>query len=294
MEKIVKAKNLVKHFDTVKAVNGISFDVDQGTCIGLLGPNGAGKTTTVEMMEGILSPTSGEVFYRDEPLNERFRNEAGMQFQSTALPEFINVREILEMFSGLYQNPTPIAELVDLCDLSEFLEQDNARLSGGQRQRLLLAVALINDLDILFLDEPTTGLDPQARRNFWDLINMIKSKNKTIVLTTHYMDEAYALCDEIIIIDHGKIIAQGSPKKLLVEYFNESFVQLPLADFTLDKSDYPNGTSVKFDQVEIVTTDVNHTINELLKQNISLSNMGIRSANLEDLFIKLTGKGLRE
>ena len=289
---LLEIRNLVKHYPHVKAVNGVDFCLQSGTCFGLLGPNGAGKTTTVEILEGIHTATSGEILYKGEAVGNRFRNEAGIMFQSTALQDFITVHETLVMFAQLYPQNTDLDELIRRCNLTDYLEQDNRELSGGQRQRLLLAIALVNDPDIIFLDEPTTGLDPQARRNFWDLIEAIKSEGKTILLTTHYMDEAYTLCDEIAIMDHGKIIAQGTPKKLLAAHFNDAILQIP-------ESDIPNPDSLPFELqnikgiIEITTNDVNHTINELIARNISLSHLQVRSRNLDDLFIELTGKALR-
>lgn len=190
---LLQVKNLVKHYSAVKAVNGINLNLKTGVCFGLLGPNGAGKTTTVEILEGINQATSGEILYKGKPLGEQFRKEAGIMFQSTALQDYITVRETLEMFANFYPQNANIDNLIKRCNLTEYLEQDNRQLSGGQRQRLLLAIALVNNPDIIFLDEPTTGLDPQARRNFWGLINDIKAEGKTVVLTTHYMDEAYML-----------------------------------------------------------------------------------------------------
>lgn len=289
---LLQIKNLVKHYPTVKAVNGIDITLEAGICFGLLGPNGAGKTTTIEILEGINQATSGEILYKDKPLGEQFRNEAGIMFQSTALQDYITVRETLEMFSKLYPRHADLNELIDRCNLTEYLDQDNRELSGGQRQRLLLAIALVNDPDILFLDEPTTGLDPQARRNFWDLINDIKAEGKTIVLTTHYMDEAYMLCDEIAIMDHGKIIAQGTPKALLEENFNDVILQLPVSEVgNLDFSSLT--THEKNGHVEITTRDVNEVIATLIKNNISLSQLQIRQRTLDDLFLELTGKELR-
>jgi len=276
----------------VKAVNGVTLSLRQGTCLGLLGPNGAGKTTTIEIMEGIQRPTSGEILYKGAPLGPRFRQEAGIMFQSTALQDFITVRETLAMFAQLYEKNTDLAQLIQRCNLTEYLEQDNRKLSGGQRQRLLLALALVNDPDVLFLDEPTTGLDPQARRNFWHLIDRIKAEGKTILLTTHYMDEAYILCDEIAIMDHGKIIAQGSPKELLAAHFNDMILQLP--GIELPDNILTNALVHKHDNlVEITTSDMNRTIEELLANNISLAHMQVRSRNLDDLFLELTGQDLR-
>jgi len=289
---ILQVKNLVKHYPNVKAVNGIDLNLKTGVCFGLLGPNGAGKTTTVEILEGINHASSGEVLYKGHPLDEQFRNEAGIMFQSTALQDYITVRETLDMFARFYPKNSDIENLILRCNLTEYLDQDNRQLSGGQRQRLLLAIALVNDPDIIFLDEPTTGLDPQARRNFWDLINDIKTEGKTIVLTTHYMDEAYSLCDEIAIMDHGKIIAEGTPKKLLSEYFNDVVLQLPKTE--LNKTDISKlSTHIKDEYIEITTCDVNSVISVLIENNVSLSYLQIRPRTLDDLFLELTGKELR-
>lgn len=289
---LLQIKNLVKHYPSVKAVNGIDITLTSGICFGLLGPNGAGKTTTVEILEGILTATSGEILYKGESLGDQFRKEAGIMFQSTALQDFITVRETLQMFANFYPVNTDIEDLIIRCNLTDYLDQDNRELSGGQRQRLLLAIALVNDPDIIFLDEPTTGLDPQARRNFWDLINDIKAEGKTIVLTTHYMDEAYSLCDEIAIMDHGKIIAQGTPKTLLDDTFNDVILQLPGTEIKdIDLSAFT--THSKNDYIEIMTDDVNKVVALLIENNVSLSKLQIRSRTLDDLFLELTGKELR-
>jgi ABC-2 type transport system ATP-binding protein len=198
------------------------------------------------------------------------------------------------MFRDLYPRSIPIEQLVEACSLQEFLDRDAKRLSGGQRQRLLLAIALINDPEIVFLDEPTTGLDPQARRNFWKLIREIGERGKTVVLTTHYMEEAYELCDEILIMDHGKIIAEGTPDSLLAKHFNDVVVQLPADDLPehFDARDMDifraNGS------VEIVTSDVNAAIEMLMSNHVSLKRLKVRQRTLEDLFLELTGKELRD
>lgn len=289
---LLEVRDLVKHYPKVQAVNGVNFTLQTGTCFGLLGPNGAGKTTTVEILEGIHKPTSGKILYKGQPVGNRFRNEAGIMFQSTALQDFITVRETLEMFARLYPRHTDLDELIQRCNLGAYLDQDNRQLSGGQRQRLLLAIALVNDPDMIFLDEPTTGLDPQSRRNFWDLIESIKAHGKTVLLTTHYMDEAYVLCDEIAIMDHGKIIAHGTPKELLAAHFNDVILQLPETDISNNIS-LPFPTHKRKDLIEITTSDVNHTIEELMARHISLAHLQIRSRNLDDLFLELTGKELR-
>ena len=230
----LEAKNLVKQYPGVLAVDGVSFNVEEGICFGLLGPNGAGKTTTVEIMEGVTPATSGEVHYYGKPAGSKFREEAGIQFQSTALQQFITVKETLEMFRNLYDRQADLEQVIDDCSLRDLLDRDNRKLSGGQLQRLLLGIALVNNPRIVFLDEPTTGLDPQARRNFWDLISRIRSGGTTIILTTHYMEEAQFLCDQIAIMDVGKIIMQGSPETLLKKHYKNVIIELPIDGFDGD------------------------------------------------------------
>jgi len=293
MAPIIEITNLVKTYPGVRAVDGVNLAIEQGICFGLLGPNGAGKTTLIEIVEGVQKPDSGGTLYKNHPVGARFRKEAGIQFQVTSLQEFLTVRETVRLFRDLYPRTLDIDEVIRLCNLEEILGRDTRKLSGGQRQRLLLALALINDPELLFLDEPTTGLDPQARRNFWDLISMIRSKGKTIVLTTHYMDEAYALCDEIAIMDKGRIIAKGTPEQLLKDHFNDVVLQFP-DESVKEKLDGLNlCVSAKAGQCEIRTHDVDGTIRLLLDHGVSLSRMNVRSWSLEDLFIALTGKHLR-
>lgn len=289
---ILEVNNLIKHFGKVQAVNGVDFTLTQGTCFGLLGPNGAGKTTTIEMLEGINTPDSGEILYKGQSLGDRFRIEAGIMFQSTALQDFITVRETLQMFADLYPHQADLDMLITRCNLKEYLDRDNRQLSGGQRQRLLLAIALVNNPDIIFLDEPTTGLDPQARRNFWSLIDDIKAEGKTILLTTHYMEEAYVLCDEIAIMDHGKIISQGTPKALLAAHFHDVVIQLPEMDVS-NIAALPLTTQVRHGYVEINSNDLNQTIKELIEHGVTLARLQIRPRTLDDLFLELTGKELR-
>jgi ABC-2 type transport system ATP-binding protein len=293
MTAILEVRDLVKKYPGVKAVDGINFAVRKGECFGLLGPNGAGKTTTVEIMEGITPPTSGEVRYRDAPVDSRFKQEVGIQFQSTALQDFLTVRETLRLFRSFYARGMDVAALSELCSLGEFLDRDTRKLSGGQRQRLLLALALVNDPEVLFLDEPTTGLDPQARRHFWDLIRAIKARHKTVILTTHYMEEAFLLCDRIAIMDHGRIIAEGPPASLLAKHFHDVILQLPKADFSLDPSALGMPIMDAGEFVEISTADVNGVIARLIAQRVSLAKLQIRARTLEDLFLELTGRELR-
>jgi len=292
MSPLVEVRQLIKHFGAVKAVDGISFSIEPGRCFGLLGPNGAGKTTTVEMLEGLKTPSAGEILYKGAPLGERFRSEAGIMFQATALQEFVTVRETLEMFRRFYPRNLPVDELIRRCALEGFLDRDTRRISGGQRQRLLFAIALVNDPDVIFLDEPTTGLDPQARRNFWSLIRDSRAQGKTIVLTTHYMEEAYELCDEIMIMDNGRIIAEGTPKALLATHFHDVILQLPRAE--IDGLPALEGNVLECgEHVEIHTGDVNGAIERLLGAGVSLNRLRIRERTLDDLFLELTGKELR-
>jgi ABC-2 type transport system ATP-binding protein len=293
MAAIVEVHDLHKHFGPVHAVNGVSFSVEEGTCFGMLGPNGAGKTTTVEIMEGITPPTAGEVRYRGGPLDARFRAETGIQFQSTALQDYLTVAETLRLFHRLSGAGGGIERVVETCRLGDLLERDARRLSGGQRQRLLLAVALVNDPRLVFLDEPTTGLDPQARRNFWDLIEDIKRAGKTVLLTTHYMEEAYRLCDTIAIMDNGLIIAQGSPDELLKEHFEDVILELPRGEFTIEPDELPFQVLAGEDVVEISTADVNDAVRLLVERGVSLNHLTIRPRTLEDLFLELTGRELR-
>jgi len=293
MKPVLEVRELVKQYPGVRAVNGVSFSIEPGVCFGLLGPNGAGKTTTVEMMEGITVPTSGEVLYRGEPLGERFRAEAGIQFQKTALQDFLTVRETLQLFRRLYSRGREVDELIPLCALEQIADRDNRKLSGGQLQRLLLAIALVNDPQVLFLDEPTTGLDPQARHNFWDLIRRIKREGRTVLLTTHYMEEAYFLCDVIAIMDRGRIIAEGPPSRLLKEHFEDVVLELPREDFRGDPSDFPLPVLIADDRVEISTADVERALQALLDRGVPLKHLKIRPRDLEDLFLELTGRELR-
>ena len=225
---IIEVKNLTKKYNNkVLAVDDVSFHVKNNICFGLLGPNGAGKTTTIEMMEGILKPTAGSVSFKGYPIGKKFKEKVGIQFQNTSIQDFLTVRDTLKLFASLYPVSKPIEEIIEICSLQDIIDRDTRKLSGGQRQRMLLGIAIINDPELLFLDEPTTGLDPQARRNFWHLIENIKKQNKTIILTTHYMDEAEYLCEEILIMDHGKIIAHGKPETLLKNHFCGVLIELP-------------------------------------------------------------------
>jgi len=288
---ILEVRDPKKSYREVKAVDGISFSVREGSCFGILGPNGAGKTTAIEVIETIHRPDSGEVLYRGKAVEGSFREKIGIQFQDTSLQEFLTVRETLELFSSLYPNPRPMDEIVAACSLEEFIDRDNRKLSGGQRQRMLLGIALANDPDLLFLDEPTTGLDPHARRNFWGLIAGIKARGKTVILTTHYMDEAEYLCDEVIVMDHGRIIESGRPRELLLKHFGEAVIRVP-------QKAVPGGTAFSCPAepeegfVALRCDDVDAALRELVAKGVDLEDIAVERPNLDDLFLKLTGYGL--
>ncbi len=289
----LEARNLVKQYPGVLAVNEVSFEVRAGNCFGLLGPNGAGKTTTVEIIEGVTPATAGEVYYFGKLAGNKFREEVGIQFQNTALQDYLTVRETLQMFRSLYDRKADLEHIIRECSLEDLQDRDNRKLSGGQRQRLFLAVALVNKPRLVFLDEPTTGLDPQARRNFWDLVRRIQSDGTTVIMTTHYMDEAQILCDEIAIMDVGQIITQGNPAALLQGHYQSVIIELPLEDVSGDLDSIEHRVLETQGLIEISTDDVNSSL-ELLATHVSgLNRMKIRQPNLEDLFLDLTGHSLR-
>jgi ABC-2 type transport system ATP-binding protein len=290
---ILTVTSLVKTYGSMTAVDDVSLAIEQGSCFGLLGPNGAGKTTTIEMIEGIRKPDSGKILYLGSPRDATFTEEIGIQFQQTSLLAFLSVRETLKTFHTLYKKAASIEKVIRDCDLEEIADQPNDKISGGQRQRLLLALALINNPSLIFLDEPSTGLDPQARRNLWDLIQNIKNDGKTIILTTHYMEEAQVLCDVVAIMDHGKIIAQDSPQNLIAEHCEGVTVVLPKPRdrFPEDSIDLPVIETP--DRFEIEAGDIDACLKMLMAAEVDLRDMTVRSPNLEDVFLRLTGRQLR-
>jgi ABC-2 type transport system ATP-binding protein len=293
MSPILNIEGLSKNYGTVQAVDNVTFEIPEGICFGLLGPNGAGKTTTIEIMEGITAPSAGRVLFRGQPIGADFRKKVGIQFQSTALPEFITVRETLELFASFYEAPRPMDEVIQLCALEDILSRDNRKLSGGQRQRMLLALAIIPKPEVVFLDEPTTGLDPQARRNFWDLIAGIKKERTTVILTTHYMDEAQVLCERIAIMDRGRIIEIDTPEALLDKHFDGVLITLPYDHCCEDSLTGFEGLVVRDGTLELQTNKLDKSLKDLLHAHVNLEGLSIHKPNLEDLFIKLTGSSLR-
>jgi len=291
---ILEVAQITKTYGQIPAVDNVSFNIQQGTCYGLLGPNGAGKTTTIEIIEGIRNPDSGQIRYKGATRDANFKEEIGIQFQSTSLLAYLSVRETLKTFQTMYKKTSHLEDVIHQCNLEDIADQSNDKISGGQRQRLLLALALINNPLLVFLDEPSTGLDPQARRNLWDLIQKIKKDGKTIILTTHYMEEAQLLCDTVAIMDHGKIIAQDSPQNLIAQYCQGITVILKKPQANLpDKLDHVTVVAAS-DHYEIEADDIDLCLKTLMNAGVDLRDMTVRSPNLEDVFLRLTGRQLRE
>jgi ABC-2 type transport system ATP-binding protein len=303
--KVIGVTNLVKSYGSVKAVNQISFEVAQGEVFGMLGPNGAGKTTTVEIMEGLRTADSGSatVLGMDVSKDTRaVKERIGVQSQSPALFPGLKVREIINFFRSLYKKSVPTSQIIELAALQESKDVLFRNLSGGQQQRLSVALAFVNDPEIIFLDEPTTGLDPQARRAMWEVIETFQRAGKTVVLTTHYMEEAQRLCDRIAIMDYGQIIALDSPQRLIESNIKESAIQFKMKDYPGDQvlTSLPNVSKVvrEGDDIIIYTGDIPSAISGLLamasQRSAELSELSVRQATLEDVFLKLTGKRIRD
>jgi ABC-2 type transport system ATP-binding protein len=291
---IIEAVHVTKKYGRVTAVDDLSLSIPQGVCFGLLGPNGAGKTTLIEIIEDIIAPTSGHVRFKGGARTATFREKIGIMFQHTALLGFMTVAETLGTFQALYHETESIDHLLALCHLGEIRNQLNDRISGGQRQRLLLALALINKPHLLFLDEPSTGLDPQTRRNLWDIIDTIKGQKKTIILTTHYMDEAQELCDRVAIVDHGQVIAQGTPADLIEQHTEGVTLSFPKGRLERVAAQLPFKCIENKDRTAIQVGNMNRAVQQLLEYGVDLAEMTIQTANLETVFLNLTGRRLRE
>ena len=291
---IIEAVEVTKRYGKLVAVDHLSLAVPQGGCFGLLGPNGAGKTTLIEIIEDIIPPTSGQVLYQGKARTPAFREQIGIMFQQTALLAVSTVQETLSTFQSLYSVSYGIEELIELCHLNDIRHQLNDKISGGQRQRLLFALALINQPNLIFLDEPSTGLDPQARRNLWEIVDSVKSQGKTIILTTHYMEEAQYLCNEVAIMDQGKIIVQGSPNELIQNHGGGLTITLPNTEFKAAASGFPYPTKTINGRIQIPIKDMNQVVEHLLKGGVDLTKMRVETPNLETVFLNLTGRRLRE
>ena len=301
----IVVEDLQKAYGELKAVDGLSFAVEEGEVFGLLGPNGAGKTTTVEILIGLRERDGGHVQvtgYDPAQEGDAVKAQIGVQLQQTELFPLLSVEEILGLFASFYRDSKPVAELLDLVGLQERRKAKYRHLSGGQKQRLSLALTLINDPALVFLDEPTTGLDPQARRALWDIVEQMREQGKTVLLTTHYMEEAEVLCQRVAIIDHGKILALGTPRDLVDEFVPERAIEIVLAD-GLDASSLEELTGVtrvdnKNGSAAIYTTNIRETMASLLQVTgesaSSLDSLRIQRGTLEDVFLHLTGRTIRE
>ena len=309
MPAAIECRDLRKTYDgKVEAVRGLSLEIRVGECFGLLGPNGAGKTTTIEILEGLLQPTSGEVSILGHTWNDNereMREWLGISLQETRLSEKLSVRETIELFASFYREPRSSDEVLEQLQLTEKADSWVGKLSGGQRQRLAVATALVCNPKILFLDEPTTGLDPQSRRQLWDIIRGFQRDGGTVLLTTHYMDEAERLCDRLAIVDHGQIIAEGTAPDLIDRLGGHHVVEFAVSGgpdgATLEAwRRLPSVESVREDE-DIIALNVKEphlTIPALLdavdRQGKQLEHLTTRQASLEDVFVRLTGRHLRE
>jgi ABC-2 type transport system ATP-binding protein len=313
-EAIIQVEGLVKRYGEHVAVNGIRFEVLQGEVFGLLGPNGAGNTTTMEMIEGLRLPDEGTARvagYDTRRDLKKVKEVIGVQLQSTSLFDLLKVREIAEMYASFYTKSVPILPLLEEVLLKEKLNDRIKNLSGGQKQRLAIALALVNDPQIIFLDEPTTGLDPQARRTLWDIILKLKERGKTIVLSTHYMDEAHILCDRICLMDRGEVVALDTPRNLVLNLQSDSAIEFRVPALEqaaeiertellqqLRQLDDIKQADMRKDVYVLYTDKLQSSLLDLIQRasekNIEFADLQTRTATLEDVFIHMTGRSLRE
>ncbi len=304
-DEVIRVRDVHKRYGAVNAVDGISFEVHRGEVFGLLGPNGAGKTTTVEMLEGLRQPDAGEltVLGQDTARHpQSIKHRIGVSLQTAALYPKLTVTEVIDLFRSFYRRSRPTRELIDLLDLGERRDAQTRVLSGGQRQRLAVALALVNDPELVFLDEPTTGLDPAARRSLWEIIGGLRNEGRSVLLTTHYMDEAERLCDRIAIMDHGRILELGTVDELVNRRFKERAVRFDRIEALSDTdlAGLAGVSSVQHDDGEVLlyTADVPATIGSLLeitaRSGMEPRDLAIRRATLEDVFLALTGRTIRD
>ncbi|WP_246066913.1 ABC transporter ATP-binding protein [Paenibacillus koleovorans] len=313
---VIQVQGLVKRYGEFTAVGGVSFEVRRGEVFGLLGPNGAGKTTTMEMMEGLRKPDGGVARiagYDTQTELQHVKRVIGVQLQSTSLFDLLKVKEIVRMYASFYPYSVPINPLLKDMILEEKKDDRVRNLSGGQKQRLAIALALVNDPEVVFLDEPTTGLDPQARRTLWDIVLSLKARGKTVVLSTHYMDEAHVLCDRICLMDRGQVIALDTPERLVRSLQSESAVEFRLPDLETESTAPEQreavlevlrglaGVKEVEQRVEVYvmyTDSLQQTLTDWVRRaeerGYSFTDLHTRTATLEDVFIHMTGRSLRE
>ncbi len=302
---LVRVTGLVKHYGEVRAVDGVSFDVPDASVFTLLGPNGAGKTTTLEILEGIREPDAGEIEIfgrRLRRVDRVAKQRMGVLLQEGNFEPYLKAREVVRLFASFFESSRSVDEILERVALTEKAGSYVKNLSGGQKQRLAIGAALVNDPELVFLDEPTTGLDPQARRNVWSVVSDLRSTGVAIILTTHYMEEAEALSDRVCIMDHGRLIDQGTPRELSARLGQETIIE-----FNADGIDEKalealaaccKGVRSEADLVTVETEDLVSTMESLLawskERRMPLSNMTVRQPNLEDVFLSITGRRLRE
>lgn len=302
----VAARGLTKRYGDVVAVDGVDITVYAGEIVGIVGPNGAGKTTTIEMMEGLRRPDDGTctVCGFDTLTRAAFvRERIGVSLQQATMPAEVTPLELLRLYASIYENPLPLGDLLDQFQLTDKARSKVQHLSGGQKQRLALALAIIGRPQVIFLDEPTTGLDPQARRNLWDLIRGLRDEGRAIVLSTHYMDEVERLCDRAVVMDRGRVVADGTPRDLVATYGPESVIDVELAESTVDAvalSRLPAVTGIKVEEQRVLlyTSDLATSLigfaSYAQQHHLDLGDLRTRSASMDDVFIALTGRSIRE
>ncbi|MHA6482961.1 ABC transporter ATP-binding protein [Paenibacillus sp. strain BS8-2] len=307
---VLEVSRLKKSFGTVHAVEDISFEVEAGEIFTIIGPNGAGKTTTLEMIEGLLPPDQGEIKFgamKWSRNGDAIKNYIGVQPQSSALFDLLTVEENLKLFATFYDKSRPVADILEMINLTEHRDRHVKKLSGGQQQRLAIGLAMVNDPDVIFLDEPTTGLDPQARRNIWDIILRLKDMGKTTILTTHYMEEAEKLSDRVCIVDQGKVVTLDTPAALIDRLTKEREVRLSFLDGEQAAMDtekvaqrHPAVVRTVREQsaLQLWTTQPEDTLYELFgytkDRGFRVEQISIRELSLEDVFIAFTGKEWRD
>src|SRR5258708_4590925 len=299
-------RELRKSFADVVAVNGLNLEVKRGECFGLLGPNGDGKSATLEMCEGLIAPDAGSVqmlghSWRDHA--DELRQRIGIQLQETQFPEKLTVEEVISLFRSFFCQGLTVEQAITMVQLAEKRKSRVGGLSGGQKQRLAMACALVGEPELLFLDEPTPGLDPQARRNLWDLVSQLRVEGRTIILTTHYMDEAERLCDRVAVMDYGRIIALGAPSELIASIGGEQIVEFAIgASAPLNTAMLTGKQGIKSHRVhaglhQLFVSELHTTVprifESLAAQGLDLTEFRTHSATLEDVFVSLTGRNLR-